>query len=132
MLFCRLIRDADKLDILHLLIDHYRDAGRKNRSAVELSLPHHDTVSPDAIAALMRRETVNFSHVRNGNDFKLLQMSWVFDVNFAPALRKIRERNFLGQLRDTLPNTGEVKKAYEFVERELERRLLPLADRETA
>jgi putative nucleotidyltransferase with HDIG domain len=124
LLFCRLIRDADKLDIMHLLTAHYRETGRGNKSAVELALPAGDEISREAVADLMAGGIVRFAHVRNGNDFKLLQMAWVFDINFQHSLRKIQSRNFLSELKAALPDTDEVRKAFEFVSGELEKRLI--------
>ena len=121
--FCRIIRDADKLDIMHLLISHYREAGQKAGSAAEFGLPAGDKITPEAVADLMAGRIVLFSHVNNANDFKLLQMAWVFDLNFPYSLKKIQERNFLGDLKNALPDTGDVRKAFEFVSRELEKRI---------
>jgi hypothetical protein len=123
LLFCRMIRDADKLDIMHLLTSHYRKAGRGAKNAIDLNLPAGNGISPEAVADLMSGRIVLFSHVKNGNDFKLLQMAWVFDISFPYSLIKIRENNFLGELKAALPDTGEVQKAFDFVSGELAKKL---------
>ena len=120
--FCRLLRDADKLDIMRILTDRYRTAAQGVKSAVALLLPQGKGISPEALADLMAGGIVKFSHVHKADDFKLLQMAWVFDMNFIPSLRLFRERGYLEALKDALPRTKEVAAAYEFVNAELEKR----------
>jgi hypothetical protein len=122
--FCGLLRDADKIDIMRILTDRYREAAQGAKSAVELLLPRGEGISPEVLADLMAGAIVKFSHVKKSDDFKLLQMAWVFDMNFAPSLRIFKERGYLEELRDVLPDTDAVRKAYAFVETELERKIL--------
>ena len=61
--------------------------------------------------------------MKKADDFKLLQMAWVFDMNFVPSLRIFKERGYLEALRDALPDTEAVRKAYAFVEKEMEKRV---------
>jgi HD superfamily phosphohydrolase YqeK len=121
--FCKLLRDADKLDIMRILTDRYSEAEKVVKSAVELLLPQGDGISPDALADLMSGGIVDFSHLKKANDFKLLQMAWVFDMNFIPSLKIFRQRGYLEALREALPETEEVKKAYEVVKTEMEKRV---------
>jgi HD superfamily phosphohydrolase YqeK len=121
--FCRLLRDADKLDIIRILTDRYREATLGAKSAIELLLPQGGGISSDALADLMAGAIVKFSHVKKADDFKLLQMAWVFDMNFAPSLRIFKERGYLEALRDALPETEEMRNAYAFVKKEMEKRV---------
>ena len=120
--FCRLLRDADKLDIMRMLIERYRTAAQDAKGAIELLLPQGEGISPEALADLMSGTIVKFSHVQKANDLKLLQMAWVFDMNFIPSLRIFKEHGYLEALRDALPKTEEVMRAYEFVKAEMEKR----------
>jgi HD superfamily phosphohydrolase YqeK len=122
-LFCALLRDADKIDIMHILTRRYRSGQSEVKSAVEILMPERNEVSPDALADLMAGGIVRFAHVHHANDFKLLQMAWVFDMNFAPSLELFHERGYLEILRDALPDTEEVRRAYRKVKQEMERRV---------
>ena len=42
------------------------------------------------------------------NDFKLLLIGWVYDINFYQTLARIRERLYLAQLLARLPRTTEM------------------------
>ena len=46
------------------------------------------------------------------NDFKLLQICRVFDINFSAALWKVRSRGYLEKIRAVLPVTPRVDKLF--------------------
>ncbi|MBN1419442.1 MAG: HD domain-containing protein [Planctomycetes bacterium] len=123
LLFARLIRDADKLDIWRVVTDHYLAAGDDRNEALELGLPRTPGVSPEVCADLLDRRIVEIPHVRNLNDFKLLQMGWVFDLYFPPTRRAVAERGYLEILRDVLPRTDEIAHLYAFVRAYLDERI---------
>jgi hypothetical protein len=102
-LFLRLVRDADKLDIWQVFIDYYRLPESERASAVGLGFPDLTGCSAGVIAALEGQEMVKLDTVRTLNDFKLLQLSWVFDLNYATSFRLLAERDLLRQLAATLP-----------------------------
>lgn len=110
-LFLKLIRDADKLDIWRVFIDYYRLPVAERASAVGLGFPDLPGYSADVAACLDRREMVRLSMVQSLNDFKLLQMSWVFDLNFTASFRMIRERGLMEQLAATLPAEARTSRA---------------------
>jgi hypothetical protein len=39
---------------------------------------------------------------------KLCQLGWVYDVNFAPTLKRIKQREFLERFFAKLPNTPDI------------------------
>jgi len=123
LFFARLIRDADKLDIWRVVTDHYLDSGAERNEALELGLPRMPGISPEVCRDILDRRIVEIQHVRNLNDFKLLQMGWVFDLYFAPTCRAVSERGYLEILRDVLPATGEVARLYAFVRSHLDDRI---------
>ena len=45
------------------------------------------------------------------NDLKLLQLSWVFDLNFQPSFAMLEENNYVEKLVSHLPGTDEILKA---------------------
>jgi hypothetical protein len=50
--------------------------------------------------------------------------SWVFDLNFPPALKRIRERGHLAFIRSRLPDLKEVSIAFDVMESYLDDRLV--------
>ena len=111
----KLIRDADKLDIWRVFLDFYRLPQEEKASAVSLGFPDLPGCSPDALDSLSRGEMVNLASVATLNDFKLLQISWVYDLNFAESFRMIQERNYLEQLAAELPSGPRIRSALDSV-----------------
>jgi len=50
--------------------------------------------------------------VKTLTDFKLLQMGWVFDLNFPRAFEIAAKRHYLDQIRDTLPDSDIVTQVF--------------------
>lgn len=115
LFYSRLIRDADKLDIWKVVTDYYhRNNGGKN-PALELELPETAGISTEVYNSLMNRHIVDFRHVKNINDIKLLQAGWIFDINFKPTFTCILNRHFMESLQDVLPRTEEIKDIFDAI-----------------
>jgi len=96
LFFMRLIRDADKLDIWKLFIDYCKEREKNHSSAIELGLPDDPVYS---------------QRVKTLNDFKLLQIGWVYDLNFVPSFQTVQNRKYIEKLEETLPQSKEIKEA---------------------
>lgn len=123
LFFTKLLRDADKLDIWKVVTDYYhrKDGGRNG--ALELDLPDTSEISEQVYRDLVNQRIVDVKHIRNLNDFKLLQMGWAFDVNFSPTLRSVKSRRYLEKIRDVLPNTDKIRTVYNVVQIYFDHRL---------
>jgi len=116
LFFSRVLRDADKLDIWRVVTDYYGQKDGPRDRVVELGLPDTHQVSHEPCADLLAGKIVKFHSIRSLNDFKVLQMSWVYDVNFPRTFQLILERGYMEMLRDSLPETGEVSELYATVQ----------------
>ncbi|PKL48571.1 MAG: hypothetical protein CVV42_08850 [Candidatus Riflebacteria bacterium HGW-Riflebacteria-2] len=123
-LHSRLLRDADKLDIWWVVTDYYSQRATGNiNPGLELDQPDTPGISPAVFESIMNGETVLFANLKNLNDFKLLQVGWVFDVNFAPTLRRLKERGYLDIIRSYLPASDEVEELFVCVNNYIEQRV---------
>ncbi|MBN1788868.1 MAG: HD domain-containing protein [Bacteroidales bacterium] len=107
LFFSRILRDADKLDIWKVVIDHYYRRNSESNTAIELHLPDTPGFSKEVGRDLLNQRIVDMNHIKNLNDFKLLQMGWIFDINFKPTFDCIRERRYIELIQDVLPQTKE-------------------------
>jgi putative nucleotidyltransferase with HDIG domain len=114
--FTKLLRDADKLDIWKVVTDYYRRKNEKRNDALELGLPDTPGISDGAYKDLMEGKIVDITHLKNLNDFKLLQIGWIYDINFAPTFQRIRERGYLEMIRDVLPESDRMEKIFSAVQ----------------
>lgn len=110
-LFMRLIRDADKLDIWHVFLEYYHQPPEQQASAVGLGFPDLPTVTPACLEALLAGQVVKLDQARVLNDFKLLQLSWVYDLQFDTTRKLLLKRNYIPQLAATLPDQPEIRQA---------------------
>ena len=118
-----LVRDADKLDIWRVFADYFFAPESERASAAGLGFPDLPTCSPDVLAAVAAGQMVQLTMLKSQHDFKLLQLSWVYDINFLSTLRLIKERRVLEQLAATLPRDEAVIVILDRVQGYLESRL---------
>ncbi len=107
-LFLKLIRDADKLDIWRVFVEYYESEEEDRASAVGLGLPDDPGYSGDALSYIFKEQVAPLSCLRNLNDFKLTQLSWVFDLNFRETFRLLQERGYVDRILETMPRTDEI------------------------
>lgn len=110
-LYIRLIRDADKLDIWRVFLDFFRQPDDLRPSAVTLGFPDLPAVSPDCVRELAAGRVIRLEDVRVLNDFKLLQISWVYDLNFRSSYRLLQQRGHIQALGETIPLDGSAAQA---------------------
>jgi putative nucleotidyltransferase with HDIG domain len=106
ILFSKLIRDADKLDIFDLVSTYYNGNGRS--AVIELDLPDEPGYSAEMLSDLFKNKLADMKKMRTLNDFKLLQLGWVYDLNFPVTVKKIKERQYLEAIRKSLPVSDEI------------------------
>jgi len=110
-LFIRLIRDADKLDIWRVFLDYFRQPDDQRPSAVTLGFPDLPGVSPTCVRELAAGRVIRLEDIRVLNDFKLLQISWVYDLNFRSSYRLLQQRGHIQALAATIPLDVEAAQA---------------------
>ena len=113
--FLQLLRDADKLDIWKVFTEYYENKAKAATDSVSLGLPDSEKYSEKALAAVCERKVVRMPEMKTLNDFKLLQISWVYDINFAPTMAAMLEKGYIDRLYAFLPHTGEIRAAFEKV-----------------
>lgn len=124
-LLVRLVRDADKLDIWRVFAEYFGQPEEERASAAALGFPDTPTCSPAVVEALLAGRIVELSQVATLNDFRLLQLSWVYDLNFAPACALALERSYLRHLAAGLPSGKDVERAVAAATAFLEQRCAP-------
>lgn len=124
LFYSKLIRDADKLDILRIICEDYEEGEEFQNPALELYLPDTPECSEAVIEDLMNNRMAKIRDVRNRNDVKLLRLSWVFDINFPKTFVLFKEKSYLEIIMSSLPKTDEIQKVRRHLEAYLEKQLL--------
>lgn len=118
--FVRFIRDADKLDIWRVFIELFDAPPEHRASAATLGLPDTGSYTVELLKSLHEKKMIALSRLHTVNDFKLLQLSWIFDINTRAALGLMRERNYIRRLAATLPADREISEAVAMLEHHVE------------
>lgn len=114
--FIRLLRDADKLDIWRVFIEYYEAPEEDRPSAVALGLPDTSGYSRETLSCLYENRMASLSRLKTLDDFKLMQLSWIYDLNFSPTFRLLLEREYIGRIIAKLPQTEEILKVSSLLE----------------
>jgi hypothetical protein len=112
LLFAKIIRDADKIDIFRVVAEGYKRYQENPESfMLEIELPDGPEYTPEVLEAVLNEELIDSARLRTLTDAKLNHMGWVYDLNFTPSLKRIDERGFLTELFSLLPQDDEIQRA---------------------
>jgi len=109
--FLKLIRDADKVDIYRVFIEYYESPEDQRASATAFGVPDTPEYSEQMLSSLLQKKVASYAEIKTENDFRLMKLSWVYDMNFNASVRLLQERNYLNRIIDKLPRTDEIQSA---------------------
>lgn len=111
LLFSKLIRDADKLDIFYVVIDGYKKY-RENPSVynLELEQPDDPNCTPEVLQQLLAGKRIDYKELKSLNDMRLLQLAWLYDINFTATFKRIKQLGYLQEIFDFLPQKPDIEK----------------------
>ncbi|WP_407313405.1 HD domain-containing protein [Desulfosporosinus sp. SB140] len=115
LVFCKLIRDADKLDILGQLVHETTEGS-----------PGGDDYSPEVVMSILEGKVVSFGAIKAAGDLKLMRMSWFLDINYSLTIKKLKDQRILDQLVEKLPLTEDIKQVYDFLENHMNQKLITI------
>ncbi|MCG7848897.1 MAG: metal-dependent phosphohydrolase, partial [ANME-2 cluster archaeon] len=110
LLYLKLLRDADKLDIWHVVTTYYAQRHKHRNPALELELPDTPEYSLCFVEDILNNRVSNSHALKTYNDMKLLQLGWIFDINFTQTFLNIQQRQFIEKILATLPDTEDIRK----------------------
>lgn len=110
LLAARIVRDADKLDIVRVMLGHFAAEGDNDPVVVLHLAPADGRASPSILEALKKCRVAAYEDMRHIDDMRLLLLSWLADLNFEVSRRAFFERGYvarlLGGLSDGLDKAG--------------------------
>ena len=122
LMYLKLIRDADKLDIWRILVDCYVQSGVECRDVVIQGIARSPGFSADVVNWLGEGRMVPNSMLRNLNDMRLHHVSWAYDINYPASCRMALEAGHLRRIASGLPDHPGVDEAVGRALRMMERR----------
>lgn len=124
LMHARLLRDADKLDILKVLTDYYSGNGQEVNHTLTWELPRGSKVSSGVAKEILAGKLVSKERIQNETDVKIMQLSWVFDLNFKSSFEYLFEKRLFEKIYNSLPKTDLIIEIYRKVKVFAENKLL--------
>ena len=111
LFLAKMLRDADKIDIFNVVSGYYsgNDSGK---IAAMLNLPDTEQISYDVCRYILDGEIPKIKYIDGFCDLKLMQMSWIYDINFGVSLEIIKEQGYLDLIYSSLPDSDEVQEIF--------------------
>ena len=110
-LFCKIIRDADKIDILYLL-------GLEEEKVKEDELEISEKVKKDFYCNNLR----NRADLKNINDNVVLKIALLYDLNFKYSYKYIKDNKLMYKMFETLKYKDKFKPYFEHIYKYIEER----------
>lgn len=124
LLHAKLLRDADKVDILKVLTDYYSKRNSTVNHTLTWDLPKGSVVSPAVVKEILAGKSVSKKNVASEIDVKIMQLSWVFDVNFRPTFEYLMKNRYLENVYNSLPKNDMVIEIYRKIKVYTENKLM--------
>lgn len=116
LFFARLIRDADKLDIFNIFVERYK---KKSQKDYIIKLLDEPKISDDIYNKALKGEAINYDQLQTINDLKIMQLAWIYDINFKETKNIIKKRKYLEFIYNSMDKNQKIEKLYKIIKREL-------------
>lgn len=103
-----LVRDADKLDIYHVLHDAITNDRLRDYPELLHDVDLNGAPNPVVVNEVLRRERVEYSDLHSMADFLLILMQWIYEFSFDASYRLLKRRGVFFKLQAMLPQTPEI------------------------
>ncbi|MGB9928703.1 MAG: HD domain-containing protein [Methanosarcina sp.] len=108
LFYSKLIRDADKVDIMKLVSEDCQAKEKGRNPALENYLPDIAGCSQAIITDILNNRMAKIGDVKNQNDMKLLRLSWIFDINFTETFLLLKQRGYMNVILSSISGVEEV------------------------
>jgi hypothetical protein len=78
-----------------------------------MEMPDEPGFTPEVLEAILTGGRIDYKALRTLNDMKLCVLGWVYDVNFVPALCRLKQRRHLEMIFEFLPDIPDIRKVRE-------------------
>jgi len=99
----RLTRDADKLDIMELILCITASHDFQDLSTMLPRIRLCREVSPEVLQEAQNTQSVSYGNLSTLGDILVLIATWFYELNYLSALRLAMERDVLSRIRSELP-----------------------------
>lgn len=105
-----MVRDADKLDIMSLMINHFRSESPDPIVTLGLDPRASDEYSDEVYQAVLNKRDGDYTLLQHANDFLLMLLGWIYSFQYAATLKLTVMRSYLTDIFSLLPNDEKIQK----------------------
>lgn len=108
----RLVRDADKLDIMDIVLDSIDADGFKDLPGMLPNIKLSRELTPGVLDKALSGESMSSGKLSTLADFLVMLASWFYDLNYIPSRRLAAQRGILPRIRGKLPDTAGIREFF--------------------
>ncbi|MEC9490776.1 MAG: HD domain-containing protein [Halanaerobiales bacterium] len=110
LFFTQLIRDADKLDIFNIFVERYKTNSQQD---YVIKLSTKPKISDEIYNKVIKGESINYDKLKTINDLKMMQLGWIYDLNFKKSLEIIKKRKYIETIYHSMDPSKEANDIYQ-------------------
>lgn len=108
LLMSKILRDADKTDILYMI--------KINDIVLD---EDNESITSDVKSEFLNKESIDHTKVKSFSDKVLLKLAFVFDINYKWTLKYIEKENIIDEIYNNLIYKNKIKYYYNYVKKYL-------------
>lgn len=110
-LFCKIIRDADKVDIFYILSE-------SNEYTSECNI-----ISNNIKKEFFNNKLINKIDLKNSNDEIILLLSMIYDLNYDISYKIIKDNNYIDKMFNKIKNKELFKDYFDYIKKYINGRI---------
>ena len=123
LMHCKIIRDADKLDIFYVLLNDDLD------TAYPFTKYPKEHISKEIKNDFVQNHKIDYSHIKTSADILVCHIAYIFDINYLYTLINIQEKEYISKLvtrydakeKDTVEDIKELEQiAQKYIQEKIE------------
>jgi len=108
MRFLKLIRDADKLDIIKVFRETIQEGRHADMPEIMLNIEMEGPPTKELIKEILETGSGSYRNVHSLADINLMRVAWSYTINYIPSIKRLVERNHLNDTIQALPDDEEI------------------------
>ncbi len=108
----KIVRDSDKIDIMGILLAHMKNVTTSNSVPLMDLKEIPEKLTESILLSLEEGKQASYQEMKCLNDFRMLLLSWAYDLNFKWSKKQMIERGVIETLFCGLPKTPRIEKLY--------------------
>lgn len=115
----QIVRDSDKIDIIKILLPHMENVQPFSSVALMGLTEIPNKITESVICDLENKHQAAYLDMQCVNDFRLLILSWAYDLTFKWSRQEMIRRGYVDQIFEQLPKSERISRLYQPIAEQL-------------